>query len=329
MNAVTNMPTRAAALSVDHVSIAGPDGPLVRDVSLTIAPGECLGLVGESGSGKTLTARAIADLLPAGVTRTGGEIATSSGHVGMVFQDPLGALNPVFTIRRTMREPVMQHHALSRRDADEHALTLLSEVGISEPERVAASYPHQLSGGLRQRVMIAAALACGPTVLLCDEPTTALDVTTQATILNLFMRLKEERDLAILFVSHDLAVVAQIATRVSVMYSGEIVESGRMADILGAPRHAYTAGLLRSIPSRGRPGERFAAIGGIPPRPYLTQPGCRFADRCDLVTPECRTVPSVLRELSGGHMSRCIHADKVSAGSRGATGAAEGRDGAA
>ncbi|MCQ8831272.1 ABC transporter ATP-binding protein [Streptomyces malaysiensis] len=301
------------AVEVSELTLSGPSGPLVTDVALDVKVGECLGLVGESGSGKTLTVRAIAGLLPRGISQDAGRIDTSDSRVGMVFQDPMRSLNPTFTIRRTMREPLVQHHALSRRAADRRALELLNDVGIKDPQRVADNYPHQLSGGLRQRVLIAAALACDPQILLCDEPTTALDVTTQATILDLLQRLREERELAMLFVSHDLAVISHVSDRVAVMYAGQIVEVGPTSEILRAPHHAYTAGLLRSSPSNGHPDEPLFAIGGTAPQRFGEIVGCRFAARCPWAAPACTAGPVAFARLGDRQTARCVRPDDVAA----------------
>ncbi|RJQ82685.1 ABC transporter ATP-binding protein [Amycolatopsis panacis] len=310
MTALTEAPV---AVEVDGLTLSGPSGPLVTGVALDVKAGECLGLVGESGSGKTLTVRAIAGLLPRGISRDAGRVDTADARVGMVFQDPMRSLNPTFTIRRTMREPLVQHHALSRRAADSRALELLNDVGITDARRVADSYPHQLSGGLRQRVLIAAALACDPRVLLCDEPTTALDVTTQATILDLLQRLREERELAMLFVSHDLAVISQVSDRVAVMYAGQIVEAGPTSEILRAPRHAYTAGLLRSSPSAGDPDEPLFAIGGTAPQRIGDLTGCRFASRCPWAATECTAGPVEFTRLGERQSVRCVRPADVAA----------------
>ncbi|ANN15860.1 hypothetical protein SD37_09525 [Amycolatopsis orientalis] len=300
-------------MEVSGLTLSGPQGTLVTDVAFDVTGGECLGLVGESGSGKTLTVRSIAGLLPSGIEMAAGRIDTGGGRVGMIFQDPMRALNPTFTIRRTMREPLVQHHGLSRKAADRRALELMKDVGISDAERVAGCHPHQLSGGLRQRVLIAAALACEPQILLCDEPTTALDVTTQAIILDLLHRLREERNLAMLFVSHDLAVISKISDRIAVMYAGQIVEVGHTDEILSSPHHAYTAGLLRSSPSAGPPGEPLFAIEGIPPQRPAEIVGCRFADRCPWAALECTQAAVPWGEQGERHTFRCVRADEVAA----------------
>jgi len=301
------------AVNVSGLTLSGPQGLLVTDVALHIKVGECLGLVGESGSGKTLTVRSIAGLLPSGIELQAGRIDTGGRRVGMVFQDPMRALNPTFTVRRAMREPLVQHHGLSRPAADRRALELMKDVGIKDAERIAECYPHQLSGGLRQRVLIAAALACEPQILLCDEPTTALDVTTQAIILDLLHGLREERELAMLFVSHDLAVISKISDRVAVMYAGQTVEVGPTAEILRSPHHAYTAGLLRSSPSAGGPDEPLFAIEGVPPQRPAEIVGCRFAARCPWAIPECTCgeVPWIGQDYQ--HIARCVRSDDVAA----------------
>lgn len=314
MTTETTDKAASPAVAVSGLSLSGPQGLLVTDVALDLGAGECLGLVGESGSGKTLTVRAIAGLLPPGITQAAGRIDTGGHRVGMVFQDPMRSLNPTFTIRRTMREPLVQHHGLARKAADRQALDLMRDVGIKDAERVAKCYPHQLSGGLRQRVLIAAALACEPQILLCDEPTTALDVTTQAIILDLLHRLREERQLAMLFVSHDLAVISKVSDRVAVMYAGQTIETGPTEEILRSPRHAYTAGLLRSSPSAGRPEEPLFAIGGIPPQRPGEIVGCRFAERCPWTVPECTSAPVPVVRHGDRHLVSCIRPEDVAAG---------------
>lgn len=218
---------------------------LVDGVDLRVAPGEALGIVGESGSGKSLTLRAIAGILPASVARTGGDIALAAGQsIGMVFQEPLAALSPTLRIGDLLADGVAARSRMRRRAARERAVELLREVGVPEPERRARQYPHQLSGGLRQRVVIAMALAGDPGVLLCDEPTTALDVSVQDQILGLIDRLRIERDLSVVFVSHDLAVVASMCGRVMVMTDGRVVESGPTAEVLQRPTDGYTQQLI-------------------------------------------------------------------------------------
>ena len=323
---------RDVLLDVDGLAVAlraRPDERLVDGVSLSVARGECLGVVGESGSGKSLTLRALVGLLPTGVERVAGTLrfatagaatpapydpATIRGRaIGMVFQDPARSLNPRLRIRQTIGEPLRQHRRVRDCAVTARVLELLRDVGVRDPERIAEAYPHQLSGGQRQRALIAAALACEPELLLCDEPTTALDVTTQAQILVLLRQLAVERGLALVFVSHDLAVISQIADRVAVMYAGQIVESGATAQALRAPRHPYTLGLVRSVPRLAGPRGRLVAIPGRPPSPGESTPGCAFATRCDFATDACRDAPISLRPAADDRLVRCIHSDRVAA----------------
>jgi oligopeptide/dipeptide ABC transporter ATP-binding protein len=311
---------------------AGRDGPAsaglvaVRDVSLTLAAGEVLGLVGESGSGKSVTSLALMGLLPT-QARTSGEVlfAHADGvrdlmrrseeemrrlrgaHISMIFQEPMTALNPVMRVGEQVAEAVRAHHSeLSKAEARQRAISALREVAIPEPEERARDYPHQLSGGQRQRVMIAIALVNRPQLLIADEPTTALDVTIQAQILELLAELRQRLGLAMLFISHDLAVVSQVADRVAVMYAGSVVEMGTRAQVFSRPAHPYTEGLLRSAPSlraeRGRPLSTIE--GSVPPLAALP-PGCAFEPRCEFRQAECtRTLPPLI-EVRPGHWARC------------------------
>ncbi|HET6372340.1 MAG TPA: ABC transporter ATP-binding protein [Candidatus Polarisedimenticolia bacterium] len=288
----------------------------VDDVSFRVAPGEVLGLVGESGCGKTVTALSIMRLLSAPGRIVGGEILFKGrdllalpepdmrrlrgSEIGMIFQEPMAALNPVFTIGYQVAESIIIHRGVSRKEALREAVRMLEEVAIPDPERRAREYPHQLSGGMLQRVMIAAALICGPSLVLADEPTTALDVTIQAQILDLLLRLKDKYGLAILLITHDLGVVAETADRVAVMYAGKIVEEAAVNDLFAAPRHPYTAGLLRSIPGAGGAQgigarTRLRAIEGMVPDLLHLPQGCAFHPRCPDVMPECRDHPPPLR----------------------------------
>jgi oligopeptide/dipeptide ABC transporter ATP-binding protein len=314
--------TAAVALRATGVSVTrGVPGTraLVNDVSIAVERGRCLGIVGESGSGKSLLLRSLIGLVPAALHSDGSfEIAGPTGlaeyvpaeargrRIGMVFQDPIGSLNPMFTIRRTLREPLRQHGGMSKADADARTLELLDEVGIPDPVRVSRCYPHQLSGGMRQRVMIAAALAPEPEVLLCDEPTTAIDVTTQRRILELLNKLRAERDLSVIFVSHDLAVVSTIADRVAVMYCGQVMENGPATTVLRAPAHPYAGGLLASVPSRVSRHQPFNAIEGKAPSATEQFPGCPFAPRCPQVRDVCTLGPVPFYEVGGEHRSRCV-----------------------
>ena len=300
----------------------------VDGVSLRIAPGETLGVVGESGCGKTVTALSILRLVPDPPGRIVGGRVTFEGTellgldaermrkmrgsaISMIFQEPMTSLNPVFTVGDQIAEGVRLHQKLSRRAAWERAVEMLRLVQIPDPDRRAREYPHQLSGGMRQRVMIAMALACGPRLLIADEPTTALDVTIQAQILELLLRLKEEMGMAVMLITHDLGVIADTAQRVVVMYAGRVVEEAPVRDLFANPRHPYTQGLLASIPTLGKGvggRKRLQAIPGLVPSLLDLPPGCRFSDRCPLVVPECRAAEPELRQVTPQHRARCIFA---------------------
>jgi oligopeptide/dipeptide ABC transporter ATP-binding protein len=308
-----------ASLSVRFPTPSGAVAA-VRDISLDIASGESLGLVGESGSGKSVTSLAILRLLPPqaqieGSIRFSDEdlLAKSSdemrrvrgARISMIFQEPMTALNPVMRVGDQVAEAVTAHgHA--EREAQQRAVQALRDVGIPEPERRARDYPHQLSGGQRQRVMIAMAIVNRPQLLIADEPTTALDVTIQAQILELLAELRHKFGLAMLFISHDLAVVSQVTDRVAVMYAGSIVELGAARDIFRSPAHPYTRGLLNSVPTlrtdRSRP---LLTIEGTVPNIAMLPPGCRFEPRCDLRIPACATDLPPLIEIAPHHWARC------------------------
>jgi len=279
----------------------------VRGVSLSLDAGRTLGLVGESGCGKSVTAMSLTRLLrepPAEILTgssirfRGEELLEASARrlreirgagIGMIFQEPMTSLNPVLRIGEQVAETIREHEGGGRRAIRARVIELLGRVGLPEPERRYRAYPHQLSGGMRQRVMIAIALACGPDLLIADEPTTALDVTIQAQILDLLAELRDELGMALLLISHDLAVVAQVADRVAVMYAGRIVEEGAVPELFRAPGHPYTQGLLRALPRLDtRPGP-LAAISGRVPEPYEQFAGCPFAPRCPDVMARCRT----------------------------------------
>jgi len=306
----------------------------VRDVDLTIGAGETLALVGESGSGKSVTSLSVMRLL----TRNVGVIAAGSirlrdkqgvvsdlatlddrhmgairgDDIGMVFQEPMSSLNPVLTIGDQIDEPIRIHRKADRRTAMRKAVALLESVGIPDAERRVRQYPHELSGGMRQRATIAMALACDPVLLIADEPTTALDVTIQAQILELMQRLQRERGMAILFVTHNLGVVAEIAHRVAVMYAGRIVEEGPVGTVFRDPRHPYTQGLLASMPRLGeatrmrQAGEQLAAIPGVVPGLTRMPTGCAFAPRCSHAIAACAEAVPALEIVGAGHASRCI-----------------------
>ncbi|GLY93776.1 ABC transporter ATP-binding protein [Actinoplanes sp. NBRC 103695] len=289
-------------------------------VSLRVMPGETLGIVGESGSGKTMTALSIMGLLPSGGRVTGGEILFEGRdlrslppdevrrirgvRMGMVFQDPFTSLNPTMRIGAQVAEPLRVHEKAGRAEARERAVEILRRVGMPRPDRIAGNYPHELSGGMRQRVAIAMALSCSPRLLIADEPTTALDVTTQRQILELIDDLREELGMAVILVTHDLGVIAGRADRVAVMYAGRVVETAATRELFRAPRHRYTEALLESLPEAAD-GERLYSIPGLPPD--LSQPltGCRFAPRCRHVTDECRAADIPL--TGDTHQFACLH----------------------
>lgn len=301
------------ALTLGENTITPVDG-----ISFDVRPGESLGIVGESGSGKSLSLRAVLGLLPRGGESTGsvryafanGTIAADAARVrgrgaAMVFQEPMTALNPTMRVGDLIAEAVRVTGLRSRRAVRARVIELMASVGIPDPARRARMWPHELSGGLRQRVMIAAALATEPEVLFCDEPTTALDVTIQDQILGLLRRLQEERGMAMVFVSHDLAVVAEVCDRIAVMYAGRVVETGPVDDVLRAPRHPYTAALLASAPSFADGDGALATIPGSPPDPRDFPSGCRFAARCAFVTDACLQAPYTL-DGDGVSATACI-----------------------
>ncbi len=294
----------------------------VDGVSFKVRRGETVSLVGESGCGKTVSALSILGLVPCPPGRIEGgrilfegrdlvrtteeELRSIRGNrISMIFQEPLTSLNPVFTVGDQIAEVLITHLALSKKEAWERAVELLRDVGVPSPDERARDYPHQLSGGLRQRVMIAMALACTPDLLIADEPTTALDVTIQAQILNLMRSLQEERDMSMLYITHDLSLVASVATRLYVMYAGIIVEEGPIDEIFKAPAHPYTMGLLDSLPTRERRGKRLSSIPGTVPDPLDRPSGCPFHPRCGLAEPGCKIKIPEMRDFGGGHLSRC------------------------
>jgi peptide/nickel transport system ATP-binding protein/oligopeptide transport system ATP-binding protein len=301
----------------------------VEGVSLTVGPGEAFGLVGESGCGKSMTLRAIMGLLPRPGQIVGGQVlfegedlVTASpgrlrqirgGSIAMIFQEPMTALNPVMRVGDQIAEGPQVHLGLSRTAARQRALDLMRRVGIPDPVRRASAYPHELSGGLRQRIMIAIALSCDPQVILCDEPTTALDVTIQDQILKLLLNLRREFGVSVVFVTHDLAVVAETCERLAVMYAGQIVETGTVDEVFRAPRHPYTLGLLRSVPDFDSVQDSLSAIQGAPPDLVLPPPGCRFHPRCPFAQEDCISGEFPLRPLSAGRATACIHSDACAA----------------
>jgi len=318
-----------ADLAVDLPAPAGPQRVVDR-MSFSLAEAESLGVVGESGSGKTMTALALMALTPEGA-RVSGSIRFEGrelvgleeedmrqlrgDRIAMIFQEPMTALNPLHRVGAQVAEPLMLHRGLDRREARERAVDLLERVRLADPERAARSYPFELSGGERQRAMIAMAIGCGPRLIIADEPTTALDVTVQAQILALIDTLRAESKMAVMLVSHDLAVIAGHCDRVIVMYSGVIMESGPVETVLHEPRNPYTLALLEARPRPGAPrGVRLKTIPGAPPASHEHRTGCPFAGRCTLAVDLCRTTPPPEIAFGGNHMSRCHRADEVGFG---------------
>lgn len=290
-----------------------------RDVSFSVRPGERVGIVGESGCGKTITGLSLLGLLPPATTRVSGAAVFEGENlvgmklprmrhvrgrkISMIFQEPMSALDPVFTIGEQIGETIRTHFKATRREARERAIAALASVGIPSPARVHDSYPHQLSGGMRQRAMIAIALVCEPNLLIADEPTTALDVTIQAQIIDLLLDLSAKNNTALLFITHDLGVIAETCSRMITMYAGEVVEDAPVDSALVRPRHPYTSGLLRSLPRLSPRGAVLPSIAGrVPPLRDMPD-GCRFAERCPHRRDECAE-PQVL-ETAGGHRVRC------------------------
>ncbi|BDG61252.1 ABC transporter ATP-binding protein [Caldinitratiruptor microaerophilus] len=303
--------------------------PAVDGVDLYVRRGETLAVVGESGCGKSVTSLSIMRLIPSPPGRIeAGEILFEGrdllklseaemrrirgNEISMIFQEPMTSLNPVFTVGDQIAEAIMLHQGLSRRDAMARAVEMLRHVGIPAPEKRVRDYPHQMSGGMRQRVMIAMALSCNPKLLIADEPTTALDVTIQAQILDLMRRLKAELGMAILLITHDLGVVAEMAERVVVMYAGKVVEEGDVYSIFRNPLHPYTEGLLRSIPRLDETRERLHVIEGVVPNPMHMPKGCRFHPRCPYATDTCREVePPLERVEEGGAVACHVAAERL------------------
>jgi oligopeptide/dipeptide ABC transporter ATP-binding protein len=323
-----SFPAQAAALPVagqPMTAVPTRTLPAVRDLSFSVAPGEVLGLVGESGSGKSITSLAIMRLLPPQAQITG-EIAFSENgtisnlpalpddamrqlrgsRIAMIFQEPMTALNPVMRVGDQIAEAVLAHNSISKREAHQRAVDAMNDVAIPDAAHRARDYPHQLSGGMRQRIMIAMAIANRPQLIIADEPTTALDVTIQAQILDLLADLRAKFGLAMLFISHDLAVVSHVADRVAVMYAGSMVELGAKRDIFRSPAHPYTRGLLHAVPDlktdRTHP---LQTIDGTVPSLQSMPSGCAFEPRCEFRVPDCTRALPPLLEVAAGHWARC------------------------
>ncbi|MBW2146380.1 MAG: ABC transporter ATP-binding protein [Deltaproteobacteria bacterium] len=316
-----------------HVEIPLATGVLhaVRDVSFSVERGQTFCLVGESGCGKSLTALAIMDLLPPRARRSAESLNLEGrdlskcrerqmseirgNKMSMIFQEPMTSLNPCYTIGNQLEEVLLHHKKVSRREAKERAVFLLDKVGITAATSRLKQYPHQLSGGLRQRMMIAMALMCGPSLIIADEPTTALDVTIQAQILFLLASLQRELETGLILITHDLGIVARVADRVAVMYCGQVVETGEVTELFENPLHPYTQGLLVCIPVPGRtkPGEHLGSIPGLVPTPIGDLKGCTFRNRCRYAFMDCAKQDVKLREISQSRAYRCLLSPEVCA----------------
>jgi peptide/nickel transport system ATP-binding protein len=311
-----------------QVTFRSDDGEVhpVSGVDFVVHEGETLGIVGESGCGKSVTSLSIMGLLPKGIGRVSGgriwfqgreltamtpkEMQKIRGNeIAMIFQEPMTSLNPVFTVGEQLDEQIRLHLGLSKREARQRSVEMLRTVGIPRAEEIAKEYPHQLSGGMRQRVMIAMAMSCSPKLLIADEPTTALDVTIQAQILDLMRQLKERQGTSIIFITHDLGVVAEMCDRVIVMYAGQVIEEAPVRELFQHPQHPYTRGLIASIPTLDQQKSRLYSIRGTVPHPAKMPAGCRFAPRCDYAQEMCRDNPP-LKEVEAGHRCRCWLAEK-------------------
>ncbi len=313
-------------LRVDHLETSFLKNkdltPLTNDISFTIKEGETVSIVGESGSGKSITALSIMGLLSKNGRVTKGSVifkeedllalsekemeAIRGNEISMIFQDTMSALNPVFTIGNQMTESIMVHQKISKNEATKKAIQMLEKVGLPRPEKIMKEYPFMLSGGMRQRAMIAMALSCNPKLLIADEPTTALDVTIQAQIVQLLKDLKEEYNMSILLITHDMGLVAEMADRVLVMYAGEIIEETDVYSLFEQPRHPYTKALLESIPKVTDDIDKaIEAIPGTVPQDYASLSGCRFRNRCSRAFEECMNHPE-LKNISDEHSVRCF-----------------------
>ena len=297
---------------------------VVNRLTFDVEEAQVFGLVGESGCGKSITALSLMGLLPENAS-VGGAIHFMSRdllaldresmrrlrgkEMSMIFQEPMTSLNPVLTVGYQIAEVLTEHEGLSRKDATDRAIELLRAVKIPSPEVRVREYPHQMSGGMRQRVMIAMAIACNPSLLIADEPTTALAVTIQAQILELIQGLRRERKMAVLLITHDIGVVAENAEKAAVMYAGRIVEYAQVSRVLETPKHPYTMGLLESLPKKK--GVPLKPIRGSVPRPDELPPGCKFSDRCPYMIPDCQKEEPALRDVGEGQYARCIRAEEI------------------
>jgi peptide/nickel transport system ATP-binding protein len=324
---VAGPPPEAPVLEVEDLTVRfrrrGTDVPAVNGASFALRRGETLTILGESGSGKSVTLKALMGLLP-GYARIAGKVWLNGqeilglppaalaklrgGSLSMIFQEPMAALDPVYTIGEQISETIVQHDGVDRRTATKRALDLLEQVKIPSAARRLKNYPHEMSGGMRQRAMIALALACSPSVLLADEPTTALDVTVQIQILLLLRQLQQELGMAIVFVTHDVGAAAEISDRIAVMYAGRFVESGTAREIIRTPRHPYTEGLLASTVHGGMRGTKLVTIPGTPPDLAALPPGCAFAARCRYASESCRQGEIPVAISASGAMARCVRA---------------------
>lgn len=322
-NAILDMKNLSTHFFTDRGEI-----PAVNGVSMKINKGEVVGVVGESGSGKSVTAESITQLIPnppgrivAGEIYFKGENLVSASkerlrqirgkEIATIFQDPMTSLDPLFKISNQMIEGIRIHEKVSKKEARDRSIDSLRLVGIPSPEEVIDNYPHQLSGGMRQRVMISMAMACNPKLLIADEPTTALDVTIQAQILDLIRDLNKKKGTAVMLITHDLSVVAEICDRVVVMYSGQVIEEGKTSEILKRPNHPYTKGLIRSLPNIDQKTQELYTIPGTVPEPKVGRIGCRFAPRCEFAYERCFKEDPPLYELENKRRSRCFLNDET------------------
>ena len=318
-----------ALLEIENLQVSFPTDrgviKAVDGISLKLEEGQTLGVVGESGCGKSVTSLSIMRLIAPPGRISEGQIrfrgknllnlaepemrAIRGNEIAMIFQEPMTSLNPVFTVGHQIQEAILLHQNISHREAWEKTIEMLGLVGIPEPQRRAEDYPHQLSGGMRQRVMIAMALSCHPQLLIADEPTTALDVTIQAQILDLIRKLQKEMNASMILITHDLGIVAETCDQVAVMYAGKIVEYGSVEDIFYRPKHRYTQGLLESVPhfETGHRRERLKTIPGLVPSLLDLPKGCRFQDRCTAVQADCKNGEPSLKEFTPVHSAACLH----------------------